>query len=217
MTKFVSKNNIRFMINEVFDCESLTSHDYYSHHNTKMFDMVIDEAILLGTKMLYPILREMDERPPELENGRVKVHKDVKKILAEFGKGGWIASGFHQDHGGEQLPLMLRAVASFIFCAANYGATAYSELTTGAAHLLTSFASNNLIDTYVPNMLEGKWQGTMALTEPQAGSSLGDIITSAEPTENDWYLIQGGKVFISAGAHDGADNIVHLMLVRIKG
>ncbi|MFH2126117.1 MAG: acyl-CoA dehydrogenase, partial [Pseudomonadota bacterium] len=86
-----------------------------------------------------------------------------------------------------------------------------------AAHLILSYGSQELQESYVPPMLEGRWQGTMALTEPQAGSSLTDVAVSAEPTEQGYYLISGQKIFISAGDHDGADNVVHLMLARIKG
>jgi len=107
--------------------------------------------------------------------------------------------------------------SNFIFSAANFPAAAYPGLTTGAAHLILSFGSDQLIETYVPSLLEGKWQGTMALTEPQAGSSLSDITTRADPSEEGFYRIHGQKVFISAGDHDGVDNIVHLMLARIKG
>ena len=216
MSKFVSKRNISFMIKEIFDSKFLTDFDYYSRHNEKMFDMVIDAALKLAVKLMYPVLEKMDRNPPVLENGEVKVHKAVKKIMKEFGQGGWIASGFSEAHGGDQIPLIIRGTASFIFAASNYSATAYPELTAGAAELITSFGSKELIDTYVPKMLDGKWQGTMALTEPQAGSSLSDIITTAYPDENGHYKIKGVKTFISAGDHDGVENVIHLMLAKIE-
>jgi alkylation response protein AidB-like acyl-CoA dehydrogenase len=216
MTKFISQRNLKFMTKEIFNVESLTEHAYYSNHNQKMFDMVIDEALNLAVKLMYPVFEEMDRNQPVLENGEVKVHKSVKKIMREFGKGGWIASGFSEEHGGDQIPIIIRAVTSFVFAASNYSAIAYIELTFGAAELITSFGSKELIDTYVPKMLEGAWQGTMALTEPQAGSSLSDITTTAYPDTNDRYKIKGVKIFISAGDHDGVENIVHLMLAKIE-
>ncbi len=215
MPKFVSQRNIRFMIKEVFDSKTLIDYDYYSKHNEKMFDMVIDAAVKLANKLMYPVLEEMDQNQPVLENGQVKVHKAVKKILKEFGQGGWIASGFSEANGGDQVPFTIRAAASFIFAASNYSASAFPELTAGAAELITSFGSQELIDTYVPKMIDGKWQGTMALTEPQAGSSLTDITTTAYPDNNGRYKIKGVKTFISAGDHDGAENIIHLMLAKI--
>ncbi|MBT3178594.1 MAG: acyl-CoA dehydrogenase [Desulfobacula sp.] len=216
MSNFVSMRNIRFMIKEVFDTKSLTDYEYYGKHNEKMFDMVIDAAMKLAVKLMYPVLEEMDQNQPVLENGQVKVHKAVKKIMKEFGQGGWIASGFSEEHGGDQIPLVIRGTASFIFSASNYSASAYPELTAGAAELITSFGSQELIDTYVPKMIDGKWQGTMALTEPQAGSSLTDITTTAWPDGKGRFKIKGVKTFISAGDHDCAENIIHLMLVRIE-
>jgi len=216
MTKFISTRNIRFMIKEIFESKSLTDYPYYSKHSEKMFDMVIDAALKLAVKLMYPVLEEMDQNQPVLEDGQVKVHRAVKKIMKEFGQGGWISSGFSEEHGGDQIPLIIRGTASFIFSAANYSANAYPELTTGAAELITSFGSRELVDTYVAKMLDGKWQGTMALTEPQAGSSLSDISTTAYPDENNRFKIKGVKTFISAGDHDGVENIIHLMLARIE-
>jgi butyryl-CoA dehydrogenase len=216
-TKFISERNIKFLIYEVFDVESLTQHDYYREHNRKMFDMVLKAAIKLGKDLLFPIFGEMDRNPPELLNGEVKVHSSVGKILKEFGEGGWITSRVPFDQDGEQLPHLVADVCEFIFSAANYSANAYPGLTFGASHLIESFGSKDLYDAYVPKMRAGKWQGTMALTEPEAGSSLSDITTAAEPTNQDYYRIKGQKIFISAGDHDGAENVVHLMLAKIAG
>jgi len=216
-TKFVSEKNIKFLLYEVFDIESLTAYAYYQDHNRKTFDMVLKAAVKLAKDMLFPIFEEMDRNPPELVNGEVKVHPLVNSILREFGEGGWLTSRVPVEKDGEQLPHLLADCCDFIFQAANYSANAYAGLIVGAAHLIESFGSKALYDTYVPRMFEGKWQGTMALTEPEAGSSLSDITTMAEPTGEDYYSIKGQKIFISAGDHDGAENIVHLMLAKIVG
>jgi butyryl-CoA dehydrogenase len=159
----------------------------------------------------------MDRHPPELVNGEVKVHAAVKTIMKEFGEGGWISSRVPFDQDGEQLPSMVADICEFIFAAANYSANAYPGLTFGASHLIESFGSKKLYDTYVPRMRAGEWQGTMALTEPEAGSSLADITTMAEPTDEGYYRLNGQKIFISAGDHDGVENVIHLMLAKIKG
>lgn len=216
-TRFVSERNIRFLLYEVFDVESLTGYDYYSQHNRKMFDMVLDAAVKLARDLLFPLFEEMDRNPPELVEGEVRVHPSMKKILREFAEGGWITSRVPFDRDGEQLPHMLADVCEFIFAAANYSAHAYAGLTVGAAHLIESFGSKQLYDTYVPPMYAGRWQGTMALTEPEAGSSLADLSTTAEPTGEGDYRIKGQKIFISAGDHDAVENVVHLMLARIPG
>jgi len=216
-TKFVSDRNLKFLLHEVFDVESLTAYEYYRKHNPKTFDMVLKAAIKLGKDLLYPIFEEMDRKQPELVNGEVKVHADVGKIMQEFGEGGWISSRVPFDRDGEQLPNLVADMCEFVFACANYSANAYPSLTYGASHLIESFGSKELVDTYIPKMRSGDWQGTMALTEPEAGSSLSDITTMAEPMDDDHYRIKGHKIFISAGDHDGAENIIHLMLAKIEG
>ena len=216
-TRFVSERNIKFLLYEVFDVESLTKYEYYSQHNRKMFDMVLKAAVKLGQDLLFPVFEEMDRNQPELVNGEVKVHPSVKTIMKEFGEGGWISSRVPYDQDGEQLPSMVADICEFIFAAANYSANTYPGLTSGASHLIESFGSKKLYDRYVPKMRSGEWQGTMALTEPEAGSSLSDITTVAEPTAEGYYRIRGQKIFISAGDHDGVDNVVHLMLAKISG
>ncbi|MFH1975074.1 MAG: acyl-CoA dehydrogenase [Pseudomonadota bacterium] len=214
--KFLSEKNLKFLLYEVFDIESLTRFEYYREHNRKTFDMVIKEALKLSRNLLYPVFTEMDRNPPELAAGKVKVHPSVRTIMKEFGDGGWISSRMPYELDGNQLPHLIANACDFIFGAANYSAGVYPGLSAGASHLIESFGSKELFDTYVPNMYAGKWQGTMALTEPEAGSSLTDITTTAEPTDQGYYLIKGQKIFISAGDHDGVENVVHLMLVKIK-
>lgn len=214
--KFVSEKNLKFLLYEVFDAESLTRFEYYREHNRKTFDMVLKEALKLSRNLLFPVFSVMDRNPPELIAGKVKVHPSVRTVMKEFGDGGWISSRMPYELEGNQLPHLIADACDFIFGAANYSAGVYPGLSAGAAHLIESFGSKELFDVYVPNMYAGKWQGTMALTEPEAGSSLTDITTTAEPTDRGYYLIKGQKIFISAGDHDGVENVVHLMLVKIK-
>ena len=142
----------------------------------------------------------------------------MRNIIKRFGDDGWINAGFSYDEGGQQIPQTIMNAATFIFQAANYSSSVFPFLTAGAANLLRSFGSETLINTFTPNMYAGLWQGTMALTEPDAGSSLSDISTFAEPTtEEGTYKIKGQKIYISAGDHDCCDNVIHLMLAKIKG
>jgi len=215
--KYLSKRNLEFLLYEVMDIESLTTYDYYKMHNKKMFDMMLDAALKMGKDLMNPFFEEMDREAPYLEDGKVKVHASVRKLMEECGKGGWISAKFPEEFDGDQLPYLIADACHFIFCAANYSSSIYPGLTAKAARLITSFGTKEQVDTYVPKMLSGEWQGTMALTEPQAGSSLGDLATSATPTDKGYYLIQGTKVFISAGDHSGVDNVVQMMLARIEG
>ncbi|ACL02999.1 Acyl-CoA dehydrogenase domain protein [Desulfatibacillum aliphaticivorans] len=216
-SKFVSKRNIDFLLYDVFNVDELTRFDYYKEHNHKVFDMVVSSAVQLAKNLMRPILEEMDVTPPELVDGEVKVHPKVKEIMKECGEGGWIASNFPLEYGGDQFPLTLTNMSRFIFAAANYSASVYSDANAGAAHLIISFGDKALQETYLDKLIQGEWQGTMALTEPQAGSSLSDITTTAYPTDEGYYKIRGHKIFISGGDHDALDNIVHLMLARIDG
>jgi alkylation response protein AidB-like acyl-CoA dehydrogenase len=216
-SKFFSERNLRFLLYEVFDASSLTQYDYYKEYDAKTFDMVLKASIELAEGLLWPIFQEMDKNPPELVEDRIKVHPSVRKFMEESGQGGWIGIDMPFEWGGQQLPRMITLACRFIFCAANYSAAVYPDLTAGAARLILTFGKEEMKKTYLPRMLSGKWQGTMALTEPEAGSSLSDITTIAEPTEDSYYKMKGQKVFISAGDHEAVENVVHLMLAKIKG
>ncbi|MFD2574439.1 acyl-CoA dehydrogenase [Spirosoma soli] len=215
-TTYFSKRNLHFLLHEVFKAEELTKYDYFSAHDRETFNLVLDSATYIADTLIHPYLKEVDKNQPELTNGQVTVHPKVKEFMKAMGEAGLIGAGFSFDQGGQQLPQMISSCVGFILMAANNGMM-YTGLSTGAAHLITSFGSPELNEFYVPNMLAGNWQGTMALTEPQAGSSLSDVTTSATPLPDGTYKIKGQKVFISAGDHDAADNIIHLMLARIDG
>ena len=217
MSKFYSKENLRFLLNEVLHVEELCKIDYFKEHTPENFEMIIEAADSLATNHMQPILIEMDRNPPRIENGRIKVHPNMRYLMKKFGEDGWINMSAPYKHGGQQVPFTVLQATGFIMAAANYGIMAYPFLTNGAAHLIETFGAEYLHSIYLPKMYGGEWQGTMALTEPQAGSSLSDVTTSAKPTDNGYYLIKGQKIFISCGDHDGVDNIVHLMLARIEG
>ena len=215
-TTYFRKRNLQFLLHEVFKAEELNQYEYFSAHDRETFNLVIDSATYIADTLMHPYLKEVDKNQPELKNGQVTVHPKIKEYLKAMGDAGLIGAGFSFEHGGQQLPEMLSASVGFILMAANNGMM-YTGLSSGSAHLITSFGSPELTEFYVPNMLSGQWQGTMALTEPQAGSSLSDVTTSATPQADGTYKIKGQKVFISAGDHDAADNIIHLMLARIDG
>ncbi|MBT34463.1 MAG: acyl-CoA dehydrogenase, partial [Thalassobius sp.] len=215
--KFYDKQHLKFLLFELFKVDQLCEHSYYEEHNRETLEMVIDAAEELSEKYLKPYLEEMDRNEPYLKNGEVVVHEKVKDIIKAFAEGGWLSAVFPFEDEGQQLPHMLSFASSFIFSAANYSGSVYSYLTTGAANLIRTFGSQTIKEQYIPKMLDGSWQGTMALTEPEAGSSLSDITTTAYTTTSDYYLVKGQKIFISAGDHNGVENVVHLMLARIEG
>jgi alkylation response protein AidB-like acyl-CoA dehydrogenase len=218
-TTYFSKRNIQFLLHEVFNAEELTKYEYFSAHDRETFNLALDSATYIADTLMYPYVKEVDRNQPELKNGQVTVHPKIKEYLSAVGEAGLIGAGFPFEHGGQQLPEMVSSCIGFILMAANNGMM-YMGLSSGAAHLITSFGTPELSAFYVPNLLAGTWQGTMALTEPQAGSSLSDVTTAATPVPDagaGTYKIRGQKVFISAGDHDACENIIHLMLARIDG
>jgi len=215
--QFISERNLSFLLYEVFNAESLLNYSRYADHSREVFDMVLKTAMKMGKDLFKPIVSEMDKQPPEYVKGQVKVHPAVRNIMREVGAGGWIGATFDYKLGGQQLPEMVgMTIPTAIFGAANYSASVFHGLTNGAAGLIASFGTQEMKDMYLPKMMSGEWQGTMALTEPQAGSSLTDVSMTAEPTNKNYYTMKGQKIFISAGDHDGVDNIIHLALARVK-
>ena len=215
---FYSKRDLYFQLFEHLKVEELTQLPYYQDHDAENFKLVLDAAHDISEKMLRPLLTEMDRREPQLVDGRIKVHPGMEPIIKKFGDDGWINAPFSFEEGGQQLPITIHNAAGFICQAANYSASVFPFLSTGAANLIRTFGSKSLIDAYTPKMYSAAWQGTMALTEPDAGSSLSDISTSAEPTEQAGvFKMKGQKIYISCGDHDLCQNTVHLMLARIKG
>jgi butyryl-CoA dehydrogenase len=215
--QFYSKENLRFLLHEVFPVAELCKRDYFKEHSPESFDMIIEAAETLSKNHLRPILLEMDRNHPYIENNRIKVHPDMRMLMRKFGEDGWISMSAPHEYGGQQVPFTILQATAFIMAAANYSPMAYPFLTNGAAHLIETFGTKELQQTFIPKMYSGAWQGTMALTEPQAGSSLTDVAATATLTNSGHYLVKGQKVFISCGDHDGCDNIVHLMLARIEG
>lgn len=215
--KFVSRRNIQFILDEVFNVQELTQYPYYADHSQETFQMILDTAYKIATNLMFPVLKDLDRESPEWTDGSVKVHSAVKQYLQEMGQGGWIQADKPYDIGGQQIPITLKQMINYVFAAANYSLFAYPSLTAGAANLIYTFGSEEMKNTYLEKMYAGEWQGTMALTEPDVGSSLGDLATQAEETGQGYYLMKGTKIFISAGNHDAVENVIHLMLARIKG
>ena len=219
MTKqYISMENLRFLLYEVHTVQDLLTFKRFEHiGGIEEMDGLINSAKTIADKEMFPFFKSMDQNPVEYKDGMIRSHPQLKNIFKAVADAGWFSSVSALEQGGMQLPFMLHSAAHLIFEAANSSAQGYLGVSTGALELIESFASKKLTETYLPNMFAGKWQGTMALTEPQAGSSLSDITTAAYPTGNDYYEIVGQKIFISAGEHQACENFIHLTLARIKG
>lgn len=217
--EYISMRNLRFMLHEVLDTTQLSKLPRFADYDAEAYNMALDAAKDIGDNYLYPIFTEMDKKKAYFDEkeGDVKVHPDLQKAIKVIGDGGWIGAYADYEKGGQQMPQLLLQSGRLIMHAANANAAAYTLLTDGAANLIRSFGAEQLQETFIPKMMTGDWQGTMCLTEPQAGSSLSDVVTSATPMEDGTYKIKGQKIYISGGDYNTTENIVHLTLAKIDG
>lgn len=214
---YIDMETLKFLLYEVHDLESILSNDRFVDHDHESLDLFLDSVKEFSDRELFPYFKEMDETPAHHKDGTVIVHKQVDVMMKKGGEMGLIAAPFDYEAGGLQIPFMVHTAATYIQDAANNHLPGYAGLTQGAAELIVHFANKELNEAYVPNMLSGQWGGTMCLTEPQAGSSLSDIVTKATPAADGHYHISGQKIFISGGDYQYAENVVHLVLARIEG
>jgi alkylation response protein AidB-like acyl-CoA dehydrogenase len=214
----ISQRNLRFLLHEVLQAPDLQRFEYFQDYDKEAYDMAIDAAKQIADSVIAPFNKEMDRFKVTVPDGRtVHVHPQLKTIIKSIADGGWISATAPYEHGGSQMPVTLANCGLATFYAASVNAC-YPFLTAGAANLILSYGNDELKANYLPHLYSGAWQGTMALTEPQAGSSLTDITASADPTEREGvFKIKGQKIYISGGDHDAVDNVVHLFLAKIKG
>ena len=213
----LSDRDVDFLLYEVLDAEGLCSLPAFEGYNRETFDLVLGNARRLAREVLFPAFQVLDAEPPRLVDGRVVVHPRMRELYPAMVAQGFVAATRPAAVGGAQLPHLVAGLATAYLMAGNAAAYAYLGLTTGAAHLIEAYGSEWLRETFMRPMYDGVWTGTMALTEPHAGSSLGDISTRATPHADGTYRVRGSKVFISGGDHDLTENIVHLVLARIDG
>ncbi|WP_276388909.1 acyl-CoA dehydrogenase [Eudoraea chungangensis] len=213
---YVDLNTLKYLLYSVHDLNSVLKNSRFADYDNASVDLFINATKDFADKELFPFFKEMDEKPAHFKDGKIVVHPQVREYMKKGGQMGLISALFDYEIGGLQMPSMVVTAAAYIQETANNHLPGYIGLTLGAAELIIHFGSENLKESYVPKMLTGEWGGTMCLTEPQAGSSLSDIVTTAIPDGNQ-YTISGQKIFISGGDYEGAENIVHLVLARIKG
>ncbi|MFZ1705485.1 MAG: acyl-CoA dehydrogenase [Saprospiraceae bacterium] len=210
-------DTLQFLLFEVHKVEKLFSYPRYAEYNKEMAELLLNVTKDWADADFYPYFKEMDEKPVYFKDGKVHSHTILQKIFKDAGANGFLGNYFEYENGGVQMPITLSNANNHILEAANNHIPGYLGLTSGAAHLIAVFGSKSIKEMFIPKMLTGKWGGTMALTEPQAGSSLSDINTKATPMSDGTYNIQGQKIFISGGDHEAVDNIVHLTLARVEG
>ena len=208
---------VDFLLYDVLKVESLCDLPGFEHHSKETFDLYIDSVRRFARQDLLPSYKPMDEEPPVFRDGRVETHSMLPALWRSMVDLGVMTASRPEAVGGQDMPLSVQTVTVAYLMAANLSAYGYMGLTVGAAHLIEAFGTDELKERFMTRMYEGEWTGTMALTEPQAGSSLADITTTATPSPGDHYLIRGSKIFISGADHGFTDNVVNLTLARIEG
>ncbi|OGA29494.1 MAG: acyl-CoA dehydrogenase [Betaproteobacteria bacterium RIFCSPLOWO2_02_FULL_65_24] len=215
--RIINRRDLDFVLYEMLGADGLARRPRYREHSRETFSAVLDAALQIASEQFAPHAHDADENEPRLEQGRVVIIPEVKRALQAFCEAGFMSASFDEDLGGMQLPVTVAQAALAIFRGASIGIEAYAMLTIANANLLSVFGSEEQKRRYLPHLLSGRFFGTMCLSEPQAGSSLSDITTRAEPQADGSYRLFGHKMWISAGEHELAENIVHLVLARIKG
>ncbi len=215
-SRYLDLDTLKFLLYNVHHLDEVLEQERFKDYDRESVDLFINAVADFSEKELYPYFQEMDAHPAHFEDGEVHVHAQVPRYMEKAGEMGLAAALFDYEVGGLQMPNSVVTAAAYIQETANNHLPGYIGLTFGAAELILHFGDAHLKETYVPNMLTGAWNGTMCLTEPQAGSSLSDIVTTAFP-EGDHYRISGQKIFISGGDYKGVENVVHLLLARIEG
>jgi len=215
--KYADIPTLKYLLYNVHDLDSVLDSEHYAHLDKESIDLFINSIKDFSDKELYPTFLETDEQPAHFKDGQILVHPVVDTIMKKGGELGIIASPVDMEAGGLQLPLTAHTIAYAIMEMANNHLPGYPGLTLGSAELIISYGSDELKEKYVGKMLTGEWAGTMCLTEPQAGSSLSDVATTAVPSADGSYRLKGQKIFISGGDHQFSENFVHLVLARIEG
>jgi alkylation response protein AidB-like acyl-CoA dehydrogenase len=211
------KANVRdlsFLLFEQFKLGDLIGKPPFDNWGKDEVLAVLEEAYEWSTKYLGPINAIGDEQGCRLENGQVKTPAGFKEAWKALWSAGWRTLAVEEKHGGQGGPFTLSLLVEEYMCGACTSFNMYAALTQGAADVILHFGTPEQQATYVPNMFNGKWAGTMCLTEPQAGSDVGSASTTAKKRPDGKYDIKGTKIFISGGDHDMADNIVHMVLAR---
>ena len=211
------RRDVDFVLHEQLGVEALSKHERFEEFNKKTVDLIISEARNLAIKEILPTREIGDKEGTVFDSGEVTVPEAFHKTWELFKEGEWVAMTEDPEWGGQGMPRTIALAAGDYFNGANYAFMMYPGLTHGAGKLVDAFGTDELKKRFLKKMYTGQWTGTMLLTEPEAGSDVGALATSAVKNEDGTYSISGSKIFISSGEHDLAENIIHPVLARIEG
>lgn len=213
----LSRRDLDFLLYEWLEVDELTKRERFAEHSRETFDGVLELCEQLATRYFATHNKKSDANEPSFDGEKVTVIPEVKEALDAFTQADLIGMAMDAEFGGAQLPMTVAEAGFAWFSAANVSTTGYLMLTMANANLLAKFGTPEQIDAFFKPMLAGRFFGTMALSETQAGSSLADITTRAEPRDDGTYRLFGSKMWISGAEHELTDNIVNLVLAKIPG
>lgn len=205
----------QFIFDKVLPLDQISATEKFGEASADLVDAVLVEGGKLCDEVVAPLQRPGDLHPAKLENGVVRTSPGFAEGMAAIGEGGWVGISADPEHGGMGLPMAICAAMNDMMAGACMSLQLCPLLTQGQIEALEHHATDDLKAAYLPNLISGKWTGTMNLTEPHAGSDVGALTTKAEPNGDGTYAISGQKIFITWGEHDMAENICHLVLARL--
>ncbi len=211
------RRDVDFVLHEQLHVEELSKHEKFADFNKKTVDMIISEARNLAIKEVLPTQKIGDEEGCKLENGVVSVPEAFHRVYDLIKEGEWVAMPEDPEWGGQGMPRTVSLAAGDYLVGGNFAFMMYPGLTHGAGKLVEEFGTEKQKKLFLKKMYTGEWAGTMLLTEPEAGSDVGALTTTAVKNDDGTYAITGAKIFISGGEHDLAENIIHPVLARIVG
>ncbi|MDZ7760688.1 MAG: acyl-CoA dehydrogenase [Desulfovermiculus sp.] len=216
--QIADRRDVDFVLHELLDVGQISSYDKFAEFNKKTIDLIVNEARNLAIKEILPTHKIGDEKGVVLErDGSVTVPEEFHRVYELLREGEWTAVTEDPEWGGQGMPRTVSMAVSDYLVGANYALQMYVGLTHGAGKLIEAFGTEEQKKLFLKKMFTGEWTGTMLLTEPEAGSDVGALSTTAVKNDDGTYSISGTKIFISGGEHNMTGNIIHPVLARIEG
>ena len=209
-------DEMMFLFDNLKDNKRYNEIEKYKEINSELVKGILEEAAKINQDLILPLAKSGDENPCVYENGVVRTPPGYKEVYKKFIEDGWTSLSCDPKYGGQGIPKTVSTFFEEMLSSSCLSFKLYSELSIGAYNCILTHAEQNIKDKFLPKMVEGKWSGTMCLTEPQCGTDLGLLKTKAVLQEDGTYNITGQKIFITSGDHDLTENIIHLVLARIS-
>ncbi len=206
--------DMMFLFDKLRNNKNYNEIEKYKEVNSELVKNILDEAAKINQNIILPLAKSGDENPTILENGVVRTPPGYKEAYAKFIADGWTSLSCDPRYGGQGMPKTVSGFFDEMLSSASLSFKLYSELSIGAYNCIHHHATEEIKNKYLPKMVEGKWSGTMCLTEPVCGTDLGLLKTKAEEQPDGTFKLNGQKIFITSGDHDLTENIIHLVIAR---